>query len=132
MRPGPPRGETATRTVIAEPSRCHRAGSNTGPMVYATSALVTDVEVTCRTLVEPHLEVGETAVDAGVDLRLRTLVPADGEVEITAAVASVMPTKVICEVQARHRGRVVARGSFELRIVAETQVDAELAGAPSR
>ena len=124
MRPGPPRGATATLEVTAG------VGASTGegdPRVYATARLAEDVERVCRDLLTPHLEEGEVAIGVRLELLHRAPVPEGEAVTLTATVASVRPTELTCEVIARHRGTIVARGSFELRVVASPTFDAEVA-----
>jgi hypothetical protein len=43
-----------------------------------------------------------------------------------ATVATVGPTKLVCEVLVRHAGTIVARGSFEQRIVQLAAFQAEI------
>jgi len=125
MRPGPPRGATATRTVTVD-DRAAR-GDGDGPATYTTVALTRDVEQLCRQLLDPHLEPDELAVGARLELLHRAPVPAGAEVSLTATVAAVQPTAVTCEVLARHRGAIVARASFEQRVVAIDSFAAEVA-----
>lgn len=115
MRPGPPRGATATLSVTVQPE-VGRDGDDPG--TYTTAPLAADVERVCRQLVEPHLETAEVAVGVRLELLHRAPVPQGEEVTLTATVATVGPTGVTCEVLARHRGVIVARASFEQRVVA--------------
>lgn len=126
MRPGPPRGQTATLEVTVGPTAtAHVDGREIHP-VYGTVALVADIERLCRSILEPHLEDGEEGVGAKLDVLHRAPVPVGETVHLTATVASVGPTGLTCEVLVRHGTTIVARGSFEQRIVLATAFQAEI------
>ena len=131
MRPGPPRGETITLEVTVSADMSARIGGQEIHPVYGTVALVGHVEQLCRELLEPHLETGEDAVGARIELLHRAPVPVGETVVIVATVASVGPTTLTCEILAKHGGAVVARGSFEQRIVTIAGFAAEVAGRRS-
>jgi fluoroacetyl-CoA thioesterase len=125
MRPGPPRGETATLEVTVTADMTARVGDDEIHPVYGTGALVGHIEQLGRELLVPHLESGEEGVGVSLDLHHRAPVPVGETVVLTATVASVGPTKLVCEVLARHAGTIVARGSFEQRVVPLTEFRAE-------
>jgi fluoroacetyl-CoA thioesterase len=127
MRPGPPRGETASRTVTVTAEQTARIDGREIHPVYGTVALLADIEQLCRSVLEPHLEAGEEGVGAGVELRHRAPVPVGEEVLLVATVATVDRDRLVCEVLARHRGTLIARGSFEQRIVPSEVFAAEIA-----
>lgn len=117
MRPGPPRGATATLEVtITSDMTARVAGTEVHP-VYGTVALVAHVEQVCRDLLVPHLEPGEEGVGQALEVSHRAPVPVGETVVLTATVATVAPTRLVCEVLVRHGTAVVARGSFEQRVV---------------
>lgn len=126
MRPGPPRGETASCTVTVTADKSARVDGREIHPIYGTVALLADIEALCRRVIEPHLEPGEEGVGAGVDLRHRAPVPIGEEVTLVATVATVDRDRLVCEVLARHRGALVARGSFEQRIVPSAVFAAEI------
>jgi fluoroacetyl-CoA thioesterase len=117
MRPGPPRGATATLEVTVSPEMTARLDDVEVHPVYGTTALVQHVEQVCRSLLVPHLEPGEEGVGAVIEVSQRLPVPVGETVTLTATVASVGPTSLVCEVMARHAGANVARASFEQRVV---------------
>lgn len=117
MRPGPPRGATATLEVTVTPEMSARIDGKEIHPIYGTVALVAHIERVCRDLLEPHLEPGEEGVGGALDLMHRAPVPVGETVSLTATVASVAPSLLVCEVLVRHAGVMVARGSFEQRIV---------------
>lgn len=94
--------------------------------VYGTAALVSHVEEVCRQLLVPHLEEGEEGVGAHIDVMHRAPVPVGATVTLTATVQRVAPTQLICEVLVRDRTRLVARGSFEQRVVKLDEFRAEV------
>lgn len=99
--------------------------------VYGSVALVEHMEQICRVLLEPHLEDGEDAVGHGLDVTHRAPVPVGASVTLTATVAEVRPQRLKCEVLVRQTGRLVARGSFEQRVVKVSEFDAEVAATPA-
>jgi fluoroacetyl-CoA thioesterase len=117
MRPGPPRGATATLEVTVTPEMTARIDGREIHAVYGTVPLVGHVEQLCRTLLEPHLEPGEEGVGAKIELLHRAPVPVGATVSLVATVAAVAKDSLTCEILARQGGAVVARGSFEQRIV---------------
>lgn len=126
MRPGPPRGETITLEVEVDAAMSARVADREIHPVYGTVPLVAHIEQVCRLLLEPHLEPGEEGVGVDLSVLHRAPVPIGERVTLTATVASVGPTRLVCEVIARHRGTMVARGSFEQRIVDRERFAAEV------
>lgn len=129
MRPGPPRGATVTIEVTAATDV---GADEPGPRVYSTAALAADAEQVCRSLLTPHLEPGEMAIGVRLELLHRAPVPVGELVLLQATVATVQPAGLTCEVMARHRGTLVARGSFEQRVVAMTAFSTEVADRTTR
>jgi len=102
--------------------------------VYATPAMALFVERTCRDLVEPHLEAGQTTV--GVELRIRHLAPTPlgSTVRLRAEVVAVEGESIdflarlwdeqdqVGEVE--HRRRVVDLDRFLRRVEAKAKASA--------
>lgn len=126
MRPGPPRGATASLEVTVTPDMTARVHGREIHAVYGTLPLVGHVEQVCRTLLEPHLEAGEEGVGARLELVHRAPVPVGEVISLLATVASVGPNNLTCEILVRHRGAIVARGSFEQRVVSTDGFRAEI------
>jgi fluoroacetyl-CoA thioesterase len=125
--PGPARGATATLEVTVTPEMSARVADEEIHPVYGTGALVAHIEQVCRELLLPHLEAGEEGVGASLEVHHRAPVPVGESVTLVATVAAVGPTKLVCEVVARHAGAMVARGSFEQRVVPIDDFRAEIA-----
>ncbi len=96
------------------------------PHVYSTATLAADAERVCRALVVPYLQAGELAVAVRLELWHRAPVPVGEPVVLQATVAGMQPNGLTCEVMVRHRGAIVARGSFEQRIVTAAGFGAEV------
>jgi fluoroacetyl-CoA thioesterase len=131
MQPGPPRGATSTLEVKVTPDMTAYARAEQSPPVCGTAALAAHVERICRELLEPHLEEGEEALGASLELSYRTPVPVGETMDLTATVAVVGPAKLVCEVQVRQGGTNVARGSFEQLLVPTAELEAEVEGRRS-
>ncbi len=126
MRPGPPRGATSTLEVTVSPEMTAYSSQDPSPPVCGTAALASHVERICRELLEPHLEPGEEGLGAALEINSRVPVPVGETMTLTATVAVVGPAKLVCEVQVRHGGANVARGSFEQLLVPTTELEAEV------
>ena len=117
MRPGPARGTTLDDTFVVTPEMTAQIAGREIHPVYGTGALVADIERLCRQLLEPHLEPGEEGVGVRLEVLHRAPVPIGETVTLTATVASVGPSSLVCEVVGKHGGTIVARGSFEQGLV---------------
>ena len=125
MRPGPPRGATATLDVVVTPDMAAHAIESPPVAVCGTAALCRLVERICREVLEPHLESEEEGVGTALELAYRVPVPVGETMNLTATVAVVGPTKLVCEVLVRHAGQNVARGSFEQQVVSSSTLRQE-------
>ena len=126
MRPGPPRGATVTFELTVTPEMCARVGGTQVHAVYGTVSLVEHIEQVCREVLAPHLEPGEEGVGTKLDILHRAPVPVGERLTLVATVATVAPTSLTCEVMVRHGGTIIARGSFEQRIVRSDAFQAEI------
>lgn len=126
MRQGPPRGETATLEVTVTEEMTARIGGEQIHPVYGTVALVGHMEEVCRQLLVPHLEPGDEGVGQAIEATHRAPVPVGAKLVLTATVAQVGHSRLVCEVLVRHGTTMVARGSFEQRVVDREAWRAEL------
>lgn len=127
MRPGPARGESTTLEVTVTHEMTAVVGDREIHPVYGTTALVGHIEEVCRALLEPHLEAHEEGVGYAIEALHRSPVPVGASLVLTATVARVGPRELVCEVLVRDGGRLVARGSFEQRIVSREEFRAAVA-----
>lgn len=126
MRPGPARGETATLEVTVTSDMTARVGGEEIHPVYGTAALVQHIEQVSRSLLVPHLEPDEEGVGYAIEATHRAPVPVGARLVFTATVARVGPRELICEVLVRQGTALVARGSFEQRVVPRDRFRAEV------
>lgn len=117
MRPGPARGDSATLDVTVTSEMTARVAGQEIHPVYGTAALVEHVEQVCRELLVPHLEPHEEGVGYRIDVTHREPVPVGARLELTATVAKVGSRELTCEVLVRRGTAIVARGTFEQRVV---------------
>ena len=87
--------------------------------VYATPALVRDLEVTCREGLLEHLDPGEDSVGTRIELDHLAPTLLDATVEIAATVAEVKGRLVTFEIGARDNVEEIARGKH-VRFVVDT------------
>ena len=125
MRPGPARGTSITDTFVVTDAMTARVDGREIHPVYGTGALIADIERLCRQLLEPHLEPDEEGVGARLEVLHRAPVAVGETVTLEATVASVGPSSLVCEILARHNRTIVARGSFEQRLVSLERFRAE-------
>ena len=85
--------------------------------VYATPALVRDIESTARDLIGEHLEPGEDTVGTRVELDHLAPTLMNMWVEVTATVSAVEGRAVQLEISARDAVEQVARGTHARFIV---------------
>lgn len=126
MQPGPPRGAAEVLEVTITPEMAATVDGEVIHEVYGTQALVGHMEQVCRNLLVDHLEEGEEGIGHHIDVTQRSPVPVGATVELTATVAQVSPQRLMCEVVVRWNGRMVARGSFDQRIVHSRDFLAEI------
>lgn len=125
MRPGPPRGDSATVELTVTDDLA--AAAAPGLPAACTAAAVLDAgERACQRLVAPHLESGELVVIVKQDLTMRSPIPVGTTAELTVTVALCTPTSVTYEVLARQGGTMVVRGSLQHRVVDTTTYAEEI------
>jgi predicted thioesterase len=85
--------------------------------VYATPALVRDIEHTCRDLLLEHSDAGEDSV--GMEVSVRHMAPTllGMAVEITATIVAVDGRKVTFEVSAKDNLEPICSGSHSRFVV---------------
>ena len=108
------------------PEMTARVGGEEIHPVYGTAALVQHVEEVCRKLLVPHLEPGEEGVGYAIDVTHRAPIPVGATLVLTATVQRVGPRQLVCEVFVRHGNALVARGSFEQRVIPLAEFRAEI------
>lgn len=126
MQPGPPRGATEVLDVTITPDMAATVDGEVIHDVYGTQALVGHMEQVCRNLLVGHLEPGEEGVGHHLDVTQRSPVPIGATIELTATVAQVSSQRLMCEVIVRRGSQMVARGSFDQRVVRSRDFLAEL------
>jgi fluoroacetyl-CoA thioesterase len=113
-------GATAALTITVTADMTARFDDEDVHPVYGTAALVRHMEQVSRRLLVPLREAGEEGVGAEISVRQLAPVPVGGAVELTATVTDASRRRLVTTVEARHRGEVVATGTF-------TQVTVDLA-----
>jgi fluoroacetyl-CoA thioesterase len=85
--------------------------------VYATPALISDIEFACRDLILAHLDAGEDSV--GIEVAVKHLAPTlpGMTVEITVRVAAVDGRKIAFEASARDEVEQIGSGTHSRFVV---------------
>src|SRR5262245_61206761 len=118
MKPTLRPGLTLTRRVTVDRARTIGFMGEDG-RVYATPAMVMDVEMTCRELLLQHLDPGEDSVGVRVEIDHLAATPIDSWVEITATLTALDRRRIAFEFSVRDAVDEVGRGRH-IRFVSET------------
>jgi len=95
--------------------------------VYATPALVRDIEVSCRDFLLQHLDPGEDSVGTRVEIDHLAATLLGMQVEIRVSVAEVKGRLVTFEVSAQDGVEPICRGRHMRFVVDVKQTEARLA-----
>ncbi|MFQ5971074.1 MAG: thioesterase family protein [Alphaproteobacteria bacterium] len=109
MKPSLTSGLSRTRQLRVDESRVIGFMGDKG-RVYATPALVMDIETTCRDLLLEHLDEGEDTVGTRIEINHTAATPLGMEVDIAATVASIDRRAVTFEIVARDMLDQIADG----------------------
>lgn len=96
--------------------------------IYATPALLRDIEHTCRDFLAEHADEGEDSVGIGVELSHSGATPLDAWVEIEATVTAVEGRKVRFDVVARDALEEVCRCKHDRFMVEVEKLRQRVAG----
>ncbi|HEX6675333.1 MAG TPA: hotdog domain-containing protein [Actinomycetes bacterium] len=116
MRPLAPAASASHRITVRQ-SDVPEFGNAGVHDVYGTAAMVRDMERAARLLLEPLLEPGEDGVGAEVWCRHLAPVPVGASVEVVATATEQTRRRLVCQVEARHDGRLVGEGTVTQVIV---------------
>lgn len=100
--------------------------------VYATPALVRDIEETCRTLLLDYAGPEETSVGTAIDITHSAATPLGMNVEITVAVAGVEGRRIDFSVVARDDAEEIGRGDHSRVIVPVEKLGARVAAKAAK
>jgi len=85
--------------------------------VYATPALVRDIEMTCRDLLLAHLDEGEDSVGTRVEIDHVAATPFGMEVEIVVTIAAVDRRAITFDVEAHDKMDKICKGRHNRFVV---------------
>jgi predicted thioesterase len=85
--------------------------------VYATPRLISDIEMTCRTLMIEHCDEGEDSVGVEVALKHLAATLMGSTVEITVSVTAVDRRKVVFDVSAKDEIDQISAGTHTRFVV---------------
>jgi fluoroacetyl-CoA thioesterase len=118
-----------------QPVTPERAAAHIGSgslQVYATPAMVTFVEHTCRQLIEPHLPAGQTTVGTRIELEHLAPTPIGGTIHIEARVIEIEGRRIECSAEIRDEQELVGRARHERFIIDEKRFLERVEGKASR
>lgn len=118
MNPSLLPGLTTTRRITVDRPRTIGFMGEEG-RVYATPAMVMDVEMTCREMIVAHADPGEDSVGMRVEIDHLAPTPLDAWVEVTATVVGIDRRRITFEFSVRDALDEVGRGKH-VRFVTDT------------
>lgn len=95
--------------------------------VYATPAMVNDIEMVCRDFLLEHLDAGEDSVGTRVDIQHLAATPEGMWVEITATVTTIDRRAVVLDAVARDPFDEVGRCTHSRFVVEVAKIKERLA-----
>lgn len=95
--------------------------------VYATPALVRDIEVSCRNLLLQHLDAGEDSVGTRVEVDHMAATLMDMTVELTVTIAEVKGRMVTFEITGKDSVEPICRGRHSRFVVDVATTEQRLA-----
>lgn len=95
--------------------------------VYATPALVRDIEVSCRNLLLQHLDAGEDSVGTRVEVDHMAATLMDMTVELTVTIAEVKGRTVTFEITGKDSVEPICRGRHSRFVVDVATTEQRLA-----
>ena len=119
-------GLTKTQTITVDSARVTRhMGEHLG--VYATPAMVNDIEMLCRNFLREHLDAGEDSVGTRVEIDHLAASLLGMKVSITATLAELKGRAAVFEVSATDGLDAICRGRHARFIANVEQVKQRLA-----
>lgn len=123
-------GDTITASQLVNENQAASHLGSGSLQVYATPAMVTFVEHTCRKLIEPHLEQGQTSVGVAITVQHLAPTPVGARVTVEAAILGIdgrfvrFEAKIKDEVEligeAEHTRAIIDEGRFLKRVAEKT------------
>lgn len=111
-------GLKATRRIAVDAGRAI-SFMGEGARVYATPAMVSDMEYACRDALLAHLDAGEDSVGARVEIDHLGPTPLGAWVDITVTLAEVKGRRAVFDFTARDASEEVGRGRH-VRFIVDT------------
>jgi predicted thioesterase len=119
-------GLDAQRRIIVDPGRAI-SFMGEAVRVYATAALISDIEYTCRDMLLDHLDEGEDSVGARVELDHLAPTPVGMAVDITVTIVGTKGRLLTFEVAARDARDEIGRGRHVRAVVDKAKIAARVA-----
>jgi fluoroacetyl-CoA thioesterase len=131
MKPSLQPGVDATRRLVVDRGRTIDFMGE-AVRVYATPALVGDIEYTCRDLLLAHLDAGEDSVGTRVEIDHIGATLIGMEVELKVRIAEVNGRAVVFEVEGRDSVEPIVRGRHARFVVDVAKTGQRLAAKAAK
>jgi predicted thioesterase len=112
-------GDTINSTQIVDENKVASHLGSGSLQVYATPAMVTFIEHTCRQLIEPHLSEGQTSVGVALHVKHLAPTPMGAMVSIQAKIVKIDGRFVGFEAQVRDESELIGEAEHTRAVIDE-------------
>jgi predicted thioesterase len=126
MKPGLIPGYQETLTITVTEDMVALFGGQMVHPVLSTVSMVYYMEWVGRKVILPFLEEGEEGVGVAIDVKHSAPAPVGKKVTFIATVRETTPTKVICDVIAKHDRALVGESRFVQVILPKRELEEKI------
>jgi fluoroacetyl-CoA thioesterase len=112
-------GDTIKRTQVVDESKVASHLGSGSLQVYATPAMVTFIEHTCRQLIESHLSEGQTSVGVAIHVKHLAPTPLGAAVSIQAEIVDMDGRFVTFTAQVRDESEIIGEAEHTRAVIDE-------------
>jgi predicted thioesterase len=112
-------GDTINNTQVVDDNKVASHLGSGSLQVYATPAMVTFIEHTCRQLIEPHLSEGQTSVGVALHVKHLAPTPLGATVSIQAKIVKIDGRFVVFESQVRDESELIGEAEHTRAVIDE-------------
>jgi len=123
MKPGLHTGQTTEIEIVVTRDMLAEFDGQAVNDLYATSALVHNIEQACHGLLTPFLESHEQVVTSYIEISHLMLTVTGMKVKLKATATEIRDNKIVCEIEAHNVRGKIAKGSVTQVIVENHWLD---------
>lgn len=114
-------GDTINATQVVDENRVASHLGSGSLQVYATPAMVTFIEHTCRQLIEPHLSEGQTSVGVAIHVKHLAPTPIGSRVTIQARIEAIDGNLIHFAAEVRDESEAVGKAEHTRAVIDEAR-----------